>query len=97
MRCPTTSPKYGTPSAVGLRSAQIRNPLGAWWVKTNIEKASSGKLHGRTIAIKDNVFVAAVPLMNGASILKGYIPPFDATIVTRILDAGGQIVGKSVC
>ena len=74
-----------------------QNSLGAWWVKTDIERASSGKLHGRTIAIKDNVFVAAVPLMNGASILKGYVPPFDATIVTRILAAGGQIVGKSVC
>jgi amidase len=74
-----------------------QNPLGAWWVKTEIERASSGKLHGRTIVIKDNVFVAGVPLMNGASILKGYVPPFDATIVTRILDAGGEIVGKSVC
>lgn len=73
------------------------NLLGAWWVKTHIDRAPSGKLHGRTIAIKDNVFVAGVPLMNGASILKGYIPPFDATIVTRILDAGGEIVGKSVC
>jgi amidase len=66
-------------------------------VKTSIDHAASGKLSGRTIAIKDNVFIAGVPLMNGTSILEGYVPPFDATIVTRILDAGGQIVGKSVC
>lgn len=73
------------------------NPLGAWWIKTRIDRAASGRLHGRTIAIKDNVFIAGVPLMNGTSILEGYVPPVDATIVTRILDAGGEIVGKSVC
>ena len=31
------------------------------------------------------------------SVLEGYVPEFDATIVTRILDAGGEIVGKAVC
>src|SRR5207237_9139279 len=30
-------------------------------------------------------------------VLEGYVPEFDATIVTRILDAGGEIVGKAVC
>jgi len=35
--------------------------------------------------------------MNGASTLKGYVPDVDATVVTRILDAGGTILGKSVC
>ena len=78
----------GTPGAAVLKVSPDQNPLGAWWVKTEIDRASSGKLRGRTIAIKDNVFVAGVPLMNGASILEGYVPPLDATIVTRILDAG---------
>lgn len=36
-------------------------------------------------------------MMNGSSVLEGYIPDVDATIVTRILDAGGEIVGKAVC
>ncbi len=35
--------------------------------------------------------------MNGSSVLEGYVPEFNATIVTRILDAGGEIVGKAVC
>lgn len=73
------------------------NSLGAWWVKTTIDCATSGPLHGRTIAIKDNVFIADVPLMNGTVILEGYVPRVDATIVTRILEAGGTILGKSVC
>jgi Asp-tRNAAsn/Glu-tRNAGln amidotransferase A subunit and related amidases len=49
------------------------------------------------VAIKDNVCVAGVPLMNGSRLLEGYIPEFDATIVTRILDAGGEIAGKAAC
>ena len=33
-------------------------------------------------------------MMNGASTLEGYVPDIDATVVTRILDAGGTITGK---
>src|SRR3954452_4166653 len=36
-------------------------------------------------------------MTTGASTLAGYVPDVDATIVTRILDAGGTIVGKSHC
>src|SRR2546427_12066984 len=36
-------------------------------------------------------------MMNGASTLEGYVPDVDATIVTRILDAGGTIMGKVHC
>ena len=35
--------------------------------------------------------------MNGASTLEGYVPDVDATIVTRILDAGATIAGKAHC
>ena len=35
--------------------------------------------------------------MNGSSLLEGYTPEIDATVVTRILDAGGTILGKAVC
>jgi amidase len=94
---PDNFPELKYPRRSSATVSADRNPLGAWWVRTEIDRAASGKLRGRTIAIKDNVFVAGVPLMNGAAILEGYVPPFDATIVTRILDAGGVIVGKSVC
>src|SRR5207245_6325493 len=36
-------------------------------------------------------------MMNGSAVLEGYVPDVDATLVTRILDAGGEIVGKAVC
>ena len=52
---------------------------------------------GRTVALKDTVLLAGVPLMNGASVMEGYVPEVDATIVTRMLDAGATITGKAVC
>src|SRR5947208_3897146 len=81
----------------GYRPSAEENPLNAWYQKCSIKGATSGILAGKRIAIKDNVCVAGVPMMNGSSVLESYVPEFDATIVTRILDAGGEIVGKSVC
>ena len=36
-------------------------------------------------------------MMNGTRLLEGFVPNIDATVVTRILDAGGTILGKAVC
>ena len=94
---PDELPEVGYPRTPGRRPAPEENPLGAWYVKTSIEGAPSGKLKGKQVAIKDNVCIAGVPMMNGASTLEGYVPEVDATVVTRILDAGGTIVGKTVC
>lgn len=73
------------------------NPYNAWAVKTTITGASSGKLAGKRLAIKDNVCVAGVPMTNGTTVLRDYVPEVDATIVTRILNEGGVILGKSTC
>jgi amidase len=90
-------PPVRYPRSPGERPAPEDNPLGAWYVKTRVEGASHGKLAGRSVALKDNVMLAGVPMMSGTTLLEGYVPPVDATIVTRILDAGGTIVGKAVC
>ena len=81
----------------GRRPEPEENPLGAWYYRCSIEGAPEGLLAGKRIAIKDNVCVAGVPMMNGTAVLEGYVPETDATIVTRILDAGGEIIGKAVC
>ncbi|PFX15990.1 Amidase [Stylophora pistillata] len=73
------------------------NPYNAWYCRCDIPGAPNGNLHGKTIAIKDCICVAGVPMMMGSQILEGYIPDVDATVVTRILDAGGHITGKAVC
>jgi amidase len=81
----------------GSRPTAEDNPLNAWYQKCSIKGAANGPLSGKRLAIKDNVCVAAVPMMNGSLVLEGYVPEYDATIVSRILDAGGEIVGKAVC
>ena len=85
------------PRTPGYRPQPEDNPLNAWYYKTSIKGAPSGPLSGKTVVIKDNVCVAGVPMMNGTSALEGYVPDTDATVVTRILDAGGEIVGKAEC
>ena len=92
---PTLAVKY--PREAGFRPPASDNRLNAWYWRCSIKGATSGPLAGKKIAIKDNVCVAGIPMMNGSNVLEGYVPDVDATIVARILDAGGEIVGKSVC
>ena len=63
-------------------------------MKSTVQGRSEGKLAGKTVALKDNICLAGVPMMNGAATLEGYVPNVDATIVTRLLDAGATIAGK---
>ncbi|MGE0753225.1 MAG: amidase [Variibacter sp.] len=85
------------PRSPGERPPAEKNPYNAWAVLTTISGAPHGKLVGKRVAIKDNVCVAGVPMANGTTILHGYVPEIDATIVTRMLDEGGVILGKSTC
>ncbi len=95
LTAPSLPVKY--PRAPGARPQPEDNSLGAWYWRCDINGADAGILSGKTVAIKDNVCVAGVPMMNGTGVLEGYVPDVDATIVTRILDAGGSIPGKAVC
>jgi amidase len=88
-------PRY--PRGEGYLPAPEQNPYNAWYVRTDVQGAPSGKLAGKRIALKDNICLAGVPMMNGASTLRGYVPDVDATVATRVLDAGGQILGKAHC
>jgi aspartyl-tRNA(Asn)/glutamyl-tRNA(Gln) amidotransferase subunit A len=57
--------------------------------------ASTGPLHGVPIAIKDNMCTVGVPTTASSKILAGFIPPYNATIVERLEQAGAIIVGKT--
>lgn len=92
---PAPAPKYGPRQS--SRPASSENPLGAWYVTTSIKGAANGPLAGKRIAIKDNICVAGLPMMNGSKVLEGFVPNTDATVVSRLLDAGAEITGKSVC
>ena len=85
------------PRTPGYRPVGAENPYNAWYYKSEVKGAAEGKLAGKTVVLKDNVALAGVPMMNGAATLEGFVPTIDATIVTRMLDAGATIVGKAVC
>lgn len=94
---PDNLPEVRYPRAPGHFPDYSENPLNAWYVKTEVRGAPDGPLRGKRIALKDTICLAGVAMMNGSSIMEGYTPEIDATIVTRMLDAGATIVGKSHC
>jgi aspartyl-tRNA(Asn)/glutamyl-tRNA(Gln) amidotransferase subunit A len=57
--------------------------------------AKKGRLYGLPISIKDNICVKDMESRAGSKILEGYKPVFDATIVKKIRDEGGIIIGKT--
>src|SRR3546814_9575691 len=86
---PDFLPPVDYPRTPGYRPQPSENPLNAWYVKTEVRGAPRGPLSGKKVVLKDNICLAGVPMMNGASTLEGYVPDVDATVATRILDAGG--------
>ncbi|MBM3585190.1 MAG: amidase [Alphaproteobacteria bacterium] len=85
------------PRTAGEPPNPEENKYNAWAWRAVIEGRKKGILAGKKVAIKDNICVAGLPMANGSRVLQGYVPEEDATVVTRILDAGGTIVGKTVC
>lgn len=80
---------------LGHRPVGEENPGNGWSWVCSIPGAADGPLAGKTVGIKDNVCLAGIPMLNGSPIMDGYVPREDATVVTRLLDAGAHIVGKT--
>src|SRR6266550_7851530 len=54
-------------------------------------------LAGIPIAIKDNICVRGMQTSCGSRILGPYHPPYNATAIERLIDAGSVIIGKTNC
>lgn len=86
----------------------IDNPHNAWACKATVQASDPvGPLVGKSVCLKgendtctslntDNIALADVPCTVGTSFID-WIPVTDATVATRVLQAGGKISGKAVC
>lgn len=90
---PVARPAYprdgGRPAEAGESS------VNGWAWRCSIRGRPGGPLAGRTAAIKDNTAVAGLPWRLGTRVMGEFVPDEDATVVTRLLDAGADIIGKS--
>jgi len=60
-----------------------------------IDVEPDGKLKGYTVSVKDNICVKGMQSTAGSKILEGYIPPFDATVISKCRAEGAGILGKT--
>jgi amidase len=67
--------------------------------RLDVERAKGhvrGPLHGIPIALKDNIHTTNLPTTGGALAFAGFVPPYEATLVTKLREAGAVIMGKTV-
>ena len=58
-------------------------------------KSASGRLAGIPVLIKDNICVKGEETTCASRILAGFRPPYDATVVRKLKDAGASLIGKA--
>ena len=99
-------------AAEALRYAQAENPKTNAYLHFSPERALAaakrvdeqlargedpGPLAGVPVAVKDVILTKGVRTTCGSKLLANYIPPYDATAVVRLEQAGGIIIGKTNC
>lgn len=78
----------------GYKPGPDEDPLNAFVTKCEVRGADDGPLAGYEVGLKDSISVAGVEMTLGSKLFEGYVPSTDATVVTRLLDAGATITGK---
>ncbi len=99
-------------AAEALRYAQTENPKTNAYLHFSPERALAaakrvdkqiargedpGPLAGVPVAVKDVILTKGVRTTCGSKLLANYVPPYDATAVERLEQAGGVIIGKTNC
>lgn len=71
------------------------DPYNVWITRCRVEGADSGPLADWKVGVKDNIAVGGVEMTCGSQVMEGFTPRRDATVVSRLLDAGATVVGKT--
>jgi aspartyl-tRNA(Asn)/glutamyl-tRNA(Gln) amidotransferase subunit A len=66
-----------------------------WVAPEAPQEAPRGPLQGVPLAVKDLFCTEGVPSQSGSRILEGYEPPYTATVVSRLSQAGASLLGKT--
>lgn len=82
---------------INRRIDRLEPRLHALLDRSTIEPTQAGALSGLVGTVKDVLVTQGVPTTAGSTMLKGWIPPYDATVVARLKQAGVLIVGKNNC
>ena len=69
--------------------------LNCFITEETIEGDADGPLAGTTVTVKDNISTAGVRTTCGSEMLADYVPPYSATVVDRLTEAGATVVGKT--
>lgn len=78
-----------------LRTEAQKAFLAAEQAQAKVDAGEGGPLTGVPIAVKDNISTDGIETTCASKILKGYVPPFDATVVERLKSAGMILLGKT--
>lgn len=78
----------------GYRPDAEADPFNAFVRKCHVPGSDDGPLAGYDVGLKDNIPVAGIESTVGSPMMDGYVPQRDATVVSRLLDAGATITGK---
>lgn len=78
----------------GYRPTKNEDPYNSFIRKILAKGSGTGPLTGKKVGVKDNIAVRGVPMTNASDLCRDFVPDYDATVVTRLMEAGADIVGK---
>src|SRR4051812_49153911 len=78
------------------REAAAADSLNAFlWTAEEAEEGGEGSLGGIPVAVKDIFCTEGIPTTAGSRILEGYRPPYSATAVRKLREAGAPVLGQA--
>lgn len=89
------SARIGQTQAQGLNAMLDWSPTAIRAEAAHLDNSPVGPLTGIAVAIKDNIATAELKTTCASRMLEGYQSPFDATVVSRLREAGALLVGKT--